>query len=341
MSLLAAWLGRRGILAGNVALAGVRWAGLWRRWSRRPRVGRDLYPRETWKNTYRIKNPTMPPASMDRRARRAGPFYPSVRTPDGHTIKSSFFMESEACERCHEDIYNQWYSSAHHFSSFNNQWYRKSIEYMQDVDRHEAVEVVRRLPRPGGAVQRHDGHAHQADRRTARSAGRARLHGVPLDRRRWTARWARAASRWSIRRSRAGGEREARHALAARLHHEAEPRAAPARVPEAVHEGADGRVLLVVPQGAPRRAGERLPLDSRLQRVRQLAGQRRLGHGRALVLLPAEAAAVRGLPHAEVRVERHRQQARASSTRTASPPPTRRCRRRTRTPSSWRRPRSS
>ena len=42
-------------------------------------------------------------------------------------------MQSQACERCHQDIYNQWYSSMHHNSSFNNQWYRKSIEYMQDV----------------------------------------------------------------------------------------------------------------------------------------------------------------------------------------------------------------
>src|SRR5215467_5446623 len=42
-------------------------------------------------------------------------------------------MESDACERCHKDIYHQWFGSVHHFSSFNNQWYRKSIEYMQDV----------------------------------------------------------------------------------------------------------------------------------------------------------------------------------------------------------------
>src|SRR6202044_2132308 len=48
-------------------------------------------------------------------------------------IPSKFFMESDSCKRCHEDIYNQWNSSAHHFSSFNNQWYRKSIEYMQDT----------------------------------------------------------------------------------------------------------------------------------------------------------------------------------------------------------------
>ena len=40
-------------------------------------------------------------------------------------IPSKYFMQSDACKRCHEDIYNQWYSSAHHFSSFNNQWYRK------------------------------------------------------------------------------------------------------------------------------------------------------------------------------------------------------------------------
>ena len=51
----------------------------------------------------------------------------------GGTIPAKFFMESQACQRCHRDIYEQWSSSAHRFSSFNNQWYRKSIEYMQDV----------------------------------------------------------------------------------------------------------------------------------------------------------------------------------------------------------------
>jgi tetratricopeptide (TPR) repeat protein len=48
-------------------------------------------------------------------------------------IPANFFLTSAACGRCHKDIYDQWNSSAHHFSSFNNQWYRKSIEYMQDV----------------------------------------------------------------------------------------------------------------------------------------------------------------------------------------------------------------
>jgi tetratricopeptide (TPR) repeat protein len=42
-------------------------------------------------------------------------------------------MESKKCGACHKDIYRQWNSSAHHFASFNNQFYRKSIEYMQSV----------------------------------------------------------------------------------------------------------------------------------------------------------------------------------------------------------------
>jgi hypothetical protein len=48
-------------------------------------------------------------------------------------IPSEFIMNSESCKRCHADIYKQWFSSMHHFASFNNQWYRKAIEYMQDT----------------------------------------------------------------------------------------------------------------------------------------------------------------------------------------------------------------
>jgi hypothetical protein len=64
-----------------------------------------------------------------------GPFFPSsAETNVGGTIPSTFFMTSQECGRCHKDIYDQWNSSAHHFGSFNNQWYRKSIEYMQEVN---------------------------------------------------------------------------------------------------------------------------------------------------------------------------------------------------------------
>ncbi len=65
-----------------------------------------------------------------------GPFFPSsVHTGDGELVDSEVFLGSEECGRrgCHPDLVEQWRSSAHHFSSFNNQWYRKSIEYMQEV----------------------------------------------------------------------------------------------------------------------------------------------------------------------------------------------------------------
>src|SRR5256886_7716777 len=61
------------------------------------------------------------------------PISSSAQTVHDVNIPSQYFMKSDACQRCHADIYAQWNSSMHHFSSFNNQWYRKSIEYMQDV----------------------------------------------------------------------------------------------------------------------------------------------------------------------------------------------------------------
>ena len=89
-----------------------------------------------WRETYRIRNPQMPPESQAYEGDGTkGLFFPSsAQTGHGGTIPSKFFMESQACQRCHADIYEQWSSSAHRFSSLDNQWYRKSIEYMQDVD---------------------------------------------------------------------------------------------------------------------------------------------------------------------------------------------------------------
>lgn len=93
------------------------------------------YARTSWSKKYIIRNPEMAPLSMDNEGDGAdGMFFPSSAQVAGkRKIPSKFFMESDACARCHQDIYNQWNKSAHHFSSFNNQWYRKSIEYMQDV----------------------------------------------------------------------------------------------------------------------------------------------------------------------------------------------------------------
>lgn len=84
---------------------------------------------------YQIRNPGTVPAEMaGEGAGPTSPFFPSSADTNVHrTIPSNFFMTNESCGRCHTDIYQQWKSSMHHFSSFNNQWYRKSIEYMQDT----------------------------------------------------------------------------------------------------------------------------------------------------------------------------------------------------------------
>jgi Flp pilus assembly protein TadD len=135
----AEWAGKRGWLAPGISSSGVGRSiircticllilgGL---------GGGARYLRESrWQNQARIENPLMPPASMNGEGDGPdGPFFPSSAQVYGsQKIPSKFFMESDSCKRCHEDIYNQWFSSAHHFSSFNNQWYRKSIEYMQDT----------------------------------------------------------------------------------------------------------------------------------------------------------------------------------------------------------------
>ena len=119
------WLARSSTLGFGVVAIGT--AGICLSlWATRE-AGRQSEPR--------IENPAMPPASMDEEGDGpSGLFYPSAaRTEDGARIPSAFFMGSDQCARCHSDIYEQWSGSAHRFSSFNNQWYRKSIEYMQDV----------------------------------------------------------------------------------------------------------------------------------------------------------------------------------------------------------------
>jgi tetratricopeptide (TPR) repeat protein len=133
--LASAWAAKRGFLAGGrgaallrtiafLVAAAIVAAGAW--WVR-------TVP---WQRAYRIENPAIAPASTDGEGDGpGGHFFPSSgQTYSGETVPEDYFMDSAVCQRCHADIYQQWQSSMHHFSSFNNQWYRKSIEYMQEVD---------------------------------------------------------------------------------------------------------------------------------------------------------------------------------------------------------------
>jgi tetratricopeptide (TPR) repeat protein len=83
----------------------------------------------------RITNPLVPPVSMEGEGGGPkSPFFPSsAKTNVGGIIPSNFFMDSATCGECHKQIYEEWKSSSHHFGSFNNQFYRKAIENMQDT----------------------------------------------------------------------------------------------------------------------------------------------------------------------------------------------------------------
>ena len=101
-------------------------------------IGAKLTQNYLPNETYLVENPALPPTSMyEEGGGTTGHFFPaSVETETGALIPTDFFLTSETCATsgCHPDIYRQWNESAHHFSSFNNQWYRKSIIYMQEVN---------------------------------------------------------------------------------------------------------------------------------------------------------------------------------------------------------------
>ncbi|MGH9715847.1 MAG: tetratricopeptide repeat protein [Candidatus Acidiferrales bacterium] len=132
--LLGSWAGRKGWLR-SISFGGVlRWGvvvllftslsyGAW--WLR-------TIP---WQDNYKIVNPKIAPATMnDEGGGASSPFFPaSAEVANNVKVPKQYFLDSKTCQPCHADIYRQWESSAHHFSSFNNQWYRKSIEYMQDT----------------------------------------------------------------------------------------------------------------------------------------------------------------------------------------------------------------
>jgi Tfp pilus assembly protein PilF len=98
-------------------------------------AGAHLWQRAFPNPRDRIRNSLAVPTSMEEEgAGPNSPFWPSsANTSVNGTIPSDFFMDSKLCGSCHKDIYEQWQGSMHHFASFNNQFYRKSIEHMQEI----------------------------------------------------------------------------------------------------------------------------------------------------------------------------------------------------------------
>jgi len=61
-------------------------------------------------------------------------FQPSLaRTATGNFIPARTLMMDQYCEQCHADNYHDWFHSAHHFSSFNNQPYLFSVRETRKV----------------------------------------------------------------------------------------------------------------------------------------------------------------------------------------------------------------
>jgi tetratricopeptide (TPR) repeat protein len=60
-------------------------------------------------------------------------FYPSAsETFDQGLLDGRKLAANAYCQQCHPDSFHQWERSAHRFSSFNNPFYRKSVELMAD-----------------------------------------------------------------------------------------------------------------------------------------------------------------------------------------------------------------
>ena len=97
--------------------------------------GATIYQHYSPSQQYIIKNPLIAPTSMYKEGggEKSLMWPNSAQSANGGTVPREFFLNAKTCEPCHKDIYRQWYDSLHHFSSFNDQWYRKSIEYMQDT----------------------------------------------------------------------------------------------------------------------------------------------------------------------------------------------------------------
>lgn len=61
-------------------------------------------------------------------------FFPSLaKTSDGKFISAKVLDNDEYCLKCHQDAYEGWFHSAHHFSSFNNPAYLASVRETREV----------------------------------------------------------------------------------------------------------------------------------------------------------------------------------------------------------------
>jgi tetratricopeptide (TPR) repeat protein len=139
--LLLAGLGLSWVLPGHnpllplvvlVPLAAVALYGLWRRWPAGlgAGIGLNLFLVMLWGVALGAPHEEAVVGSSEGEKY----FEPSkARTADAKFIDQNELMMDSYCLQCHQDIYNDHYHSAHHFSSFNNPPYRFSVRESRKI----------------------------------------------------------------------------------------------------------------------------------------------------------------------------------------------------------------
>ncbi|MET0388666.1 MAG: multiheme c-type cytochrome [Polyangiales bacterium] len=76
--------------------------------------------------------PAAPAPVSAKLPRDEGPYYPSLlRTHDNAAIDVPAYADVKACATCHAAAVAQWSSSAHAHASFDNPWYRASVDALR------------------------------------------------------------------------------------------------------------------------------------------------------------------------------------------------------------------
>jgi hypothetical protein len=71
-------------------------------------------------------------------------FFPSLsRTATGNFIPADTLMMDQYCMKCHQDAYDGWFHSAHHFSSFNNPAYLAAVRETREFSMKQQNDVKR------------------------------------------------------------------------------------------------------------------------------------------------------------------------------------------------------
>jgi hypothetical protein len=73
-----------------------------------------------------------PPVFEARIPNDSGRFYPSLaHTLDDRAIATQLLADSKVCESCHQEAVHEWSASAHAHASFDNPWYRASVDALR------------------------------------------------------------------------------------------------------------------------------------------------------------------------------------------------------------------